>query len=109
MRRTAAFALTAAFLVTACGGARAPVDSRPGVPSTSGFPPPIRSVPGVTDLTLDQALTRLKDAGLKGQVDGASGAGGSWIVIRQRPDAGSRMPDGSYVVLTVRSGTWPSG
>jgi hypothetical protein len=103
MRRTAFLALVAAFLVTACGGARAPVDSRPGVPSASGgFPPEIRSVPVVTGLTLDQAVARLEKAGLHGQVDGASGAGGSWIVIRQRPEPGSRMPDGSYVALTVR-------
>jgi PASTA domain len=63
------------------------------------------AVPALAGQRLDDALDRLEDAGLKGEVDGGGLFGivdeGNWRVVDQDPSQGARLRQGDTVRLHV--------
>ncbi len=57
-------------------------------------------IPSVVDLSLDKAIQKLKDLGLRVKVDSVQGQK-SGIVIDQSPDAGAYRSEGNTVKITV--------
>ena len=62
------------------------------------------SVPSVTGLPLDTAVTRLEDDGFKAEIVSQPNAAAQGIVFQQSPGAGSEQDKGSDVQLLVSKG-----
>lgn len=89
------------------GGSRAPRGSSVLVKVSRGRrtqPPEQATVPDVVGLAQTPALRRLRDAGLEGIVRYQSSDEPLSRVIAQRPAAGTRLPRGGEVVVTVSDG-----
>jgi hypothetical protein len=94
--------LAGVLLVAILGGAQ-PVYKERTI-SVAGQPEGT-AVPALVGQRLDDALDRLEDAGLKGEVDGGGVFGvldeGNWRVVDQDPSQGARLRQGDSVTLHV--------
>lgn len=63
-----------------------------------------RKVPVVVGLKLDQALARLRAAGLKGRAKRVASSSPADVVLAQSPSVSASVPKGSIVLLTVSKG-----
>ena len=65
------------------------------------------SVPALTSLTLDEALARLRDAGLQGDARRVASQKPEGQVIAQEPGGGRELKKGAVVKLAVSKGAQP--
>ena len=113
MKKTLALVMLAGLMLTGCGKQASAQSTAPSPSASNVAVATTVTVPGVVNLTLDKATSKLEDLGLKVKAtDTDKGKTifkeSNWQVVSQDPAEGTDVAKGSTVKLGVKHLTDPS-